>query len=470
MAYGANKVQNALTALNRFGLGSGRASREHLSDDPKGALQAELAAGGNAALSADILLTSQQGLATLANYRLKVDTARLQGERLRTAGTKTPYVLPPPKSMLGISPERATYINEIAIRLTRFRQVPIGFVERLVLFWGNHFTIAIKGGELRMIAGAYERESIRPHVLGNFSDMLRAVAKHPAMLIYLDNNKSVGPNSLAGLRNKRLGLNENFAREMLELHTVGIEAGYTQADVTALACILSGWTVSSSNADVVNGGRFAFAPANHEPGDQRVLGHMFPDGGVEQGEAILDYLAIQPATAHHIAVKLATHFVTDQPAPSLVERLARRFRDTRGDLGELALELISSPEAWEAPRSKLRTPQEFLIAASRLTGRPDEAKMAIVHLEAMGQPFWNAGSPKGYPDTTSDWLSPTGIQMRVEVADQISRIALEESPLALAESAFGDAVSTQTRETIRRAESRAQAISLLLMSPEFQRR
>ena len=470
MAYGANKMRNALIALNRFGLGSGPAGIESLSGDPIGALEAELAAPGNVALNAELLLSSQKGLTKLASYRRDVDAARLQGERLRLTQAMTPYVLPPSKSSFGPSPENTNYVNEIASRLKHFRETPLGFIERLVLFWSNHFSISMRGAQLRMIAGAYEREAIRPHVLGHFGDMLKAVAQHPAMLIYLENTKSVGPSSLTGLKNRRRGLNENFAREMLELHTVGVDGGYTQVDVTALACILSGWTISAMDSDSFNGGRFTFAPADHEPGDQRVLGRMFPEDGLEQGEAIVDYLAAHPATAHHIALKLATYFVADIPAPSLVERLALRFQETRGDLGELSRVLIASPEAWVAPSSKLRTPQEFLIAASRLTGLPDEAKMAINHLNAMGQPFWNAGSPRGYPDRIADWLSPTGITMRIELADQIGRLSIEPSPLTLADAAFGGLMTPQTRATISRAESRHQGMALLLMSPEFQRR
>jgi len=470
MAYGTNKARDAFTALNRFGLGSGPHHADRLNNDPRGALEAELTVPNVASLGADFLLSSQEYLVQLAGYRRRLELARRQEARLKAHQAMTPYVLPPAQSSFGPSPENLLYVNEIAARLTRYREAPLGLTERLVLFWSNHFSISMKDGMIRMIAGAYEREAIRPHVLGRFSDMLKAVAQHPAMLLYLDNSASVGANSLTGLRNERRGLNENLAREMLELHTLGANGGYSQTDVIALANMLTGWTISSADADGINGGRFTFAPADHEPGDQKLLGRMFAEGGLEQGEAALDHLASQPATARHVAFKLAKHFVADTPPPVLVDRLAGCFQETDGDLGEVLRALIASPEAWDEPAGKLRTPQEFLIAAARLTGRPDEAKMAINHLNAMGQPFWNAGSPQGFPDSADQWLSPTGINMRLEVADQIGRISLSDSPLDLLEAAFGSMVSSETRETVRRAESRHQAITLLLLSPEFQRR
>lgn len=462
--------ETAFTALNRFGAGARAGDLDHVRTDPQGALLQELTSPGISALSGQVLESSEEAMRRLAGFRRVVETARLEEKRLTAQPMMAPYVLPPPRSTFGPSPEHNAYLHEVAARLAQFQAVPIGFVERLVLFWSNHFAVSVKDGTIRMIAGSYEREAIRPHVLGRFADMAKAVAQHPAMLLYLDNNTSVGAHSLTGLRDPRRGLNENMAREMLELHTLGPGNGYTQVDVIALANILTGWTIASADADSQRGGRFTFAPAAHEPGSQMLHGRLFVEDGLEQGEAAIEFLATQPATARHVARKLARHFVADQPPAALVERLAATFQETDGDLREICRTLIASPEAWHRPAEKLRSPQEFLMAALRLTGRPDEAKTAIRHLQVMGQPFWHPASPSGYPDQVADWLSPTGLLMRVQVADQISRLTLADSPLELVDEAFGGAVSPETLETVRRAGTRHQAIALLLMSREFQRR
>ncbi|GAB4069837.1 DUF1800 family protein [Ancylobacter sonchi] len=494
----------ALTALCRFGLGPRPDDLARLRSDPRGALLDELARPAAIRLDDPQLPTSQQAIARYAAHQRVVSRARQQrapGEEragatavaLRgeaqpgmaapamgggsalsgkmSAETAPPGMTPPGMAGIGAgpSPDVPLYEQEVAARLIRVHDALVGFTERLVMFWANHFAIALKDGPVRSAAGPFEREAIRPHILGRFADMLKAAEQHPAMLFYLDNNQSIGPTSNAALKNRR-GLNENLAREMLELHTLGVDGGYTQADVTALARILTGWTVASADEDALHGGSFTFAPVRHEPGEQKLLGRSYPDDGVGQGEAALLALAAHPATARHIARKFAAHFVADAPPPALVERLATSFRTSGGDLGELARVLIDSPEAWDAAATKMRSPQEFLFAAVRLTGKPDQLKTALGQLVAMGQPMWNPGSPKGYADGSDDWLSPTGIKTRLDVADQIGRAAGATEPLALATAAFGATASEETLRAVRRAESRPQAIALLLMAPEFQRR
>ncbi|MBB3769687.1 uncharacterized protein (DUF1800 family) [Angulomicrobium tetraedrale] len=491
----------ALTALRRFGLGPRRGDIARLRADPRGALIEEMARPAAIRLDDPSLPGSQSALARNAAYQRAVTRARetrapppdvAAPMNVALRGPQRPAAPAMPAGMAsGMAPDMASpsmgapsmagpaakapapdnlvYEQEIAARLVRARSAEVGFTERLVMFWANHFAIALKDAPVRITAGAFEREAIRPHVLGRFPDMLRAVEQHPAMLAYLDNTQSIGPRSNAALKNRR-GLNENLARETLELHTLGVDGGYTQADVTALARIITGWTIASADEDAFNGGRFTFAPARHEPGDQTLLGRVYPEGGVEQGESALLSLAAHPATARHIARKFAAHFVADDPPPALVDRLAASFRTSGGDLKELARTLIESPEAWADAPAKLRSPQEFLFAALRLTGKPDEAKVAAGQLVAMGQPVWNPGSPKGFADRSDDWLSPTGIKTRLDVADQIGRTAATAEPLELADAAFGGAVSAETLQAVRRAESRPQAIALLLMSPEFQRR
>jgi uncharacterized protein (DUF1800 family) len=275
--------------------------------------------------------------------------------------------------------------------MARFQKVAyaeVGFVERLVHFWSNHFCVSVaKGPIVRATAGSFEREAIRPHVLGRFADMLKAVESHPAMLFYLDNAQSFGPNSPAG-RNGKRGLNENLAREILELHTLGVAGGYTQADVTSLARIITGWTFAGREGRIGEPGAFVFFGNGHEPGDHTLLGKVYREGGMEQGEAALADLARHPATARHVALKLARHFVADDPPKSLVERLAKVFHDSEGDLKAVTNALVDSQEAWTAPLAKMRTPEEFVLAAIRAIDRmPEDASAVLGPLNIMGMPF-----------------------------------------------------------------------------------
>ena len=245
------------------------------------------------------------------------------------------------------------YRDEAKARIDAALAAEIGFVERLTWFWSNHFCVSADKGAVRELAGAYEREAIRPHVLGRFADMLLAVETHPAMLIYLDNARSIGPDSPAGRRTGK-GLNENLAREILELHTLGVRTVYTQADVTRFANVITGWTVVPPRLE--RGGEFNFNANMHEPGAQTLIGKVFPDGAFEQGRAALAMLARHPATAHHIAAKLVRHFVSDRPVPALADKLAKRFIATDGDLKEVARTLVTAPEAWSMADRKLKRP------------------------------------------------------------------------------------------------------------------
>ncbi|QZN98487.1 DUF1800 domain-containing protein [Chenggangzhangella methanolivorans] len=336
-------------------------------------------------------------------------------------------------------------------------------------FWGDHFTVSSKGGKyVGWLGGAYEREAIRPHALGRFSDLLLAASRHPAMLIYLDLDDSRGPNSPAGGK-KGKGFNENHARELLELHTVGVDGGYTQKDVTSLAYALTGWrTVRRPKAE--NLGGYEFDSDAHEPGAQTVLGKSYPDTGAEQGAAILADLARKPATARHVARRVAVAFVSDDPPPGLVARLEKSFRDTDGDLRELALALISSDEAWSAPRTKMRSAKEFVFASARALERPD-TKLLIKGLQALGQPMWGAPSPKGFSIYGRDWIAPDAQTNRLDLAvDLAEEHGPRMDPNALADDLLGDVMSDETRTAVKRAGSREQALALLLMSPEMQRR
>jgi uncharacterized protein (DUF1800 family) len=347
-----------------------------------------------------------------------------------------------------------------------------GFTERLVAFWSNHFCIsANKGALARMWAGSFEREAIRPHVLGRFADMLKSVEQHPAMLFFLDNQQSLGPDSRAG-QNRKRGLNENLAREIMELHTLGVGGGYTQDDVTALARIITGWTFAGRQGKLGEPGSFAFNANAHQPGPERLLGKIYDADGIAQGEAALADIARHPSTAKFIATKLVRHFVADEPPPQLVARLQGIFTATDGDLRAITIALVDADEAWRAPLTKLRSPYEFLVAAGRALGRvPDDPGLYLGALNTLGQPLWSPAGPNGFADTNAAWAAPEGMKLRLDVSAQIaSRAGNTIDPRELLDLVAADAASEETRQAIERAESKQQALALLLMSPEFQRR
>ena len=338
------------------------------------------------------------------------------------------------------------------------------FRERLVWFWANHFTVSIRAGMVAPLAGAYIREAIRPNVAGSFADMLLAVMRHPAMLIYLDNATSAGPRSVFGERQKR-GLNENLARECLELHTVSPAAGYTQADVTEFARVLTGWSVERQQNPL----GFRFRPGLHDPGEKIVMGQRLPEG--EQGGLqALAWLANHPSTHRHLATKLVRHFVADTPPPDAVRRIEGALRDTRGNLGAAALELTRLPAAWQ-PLTKLRSPQDYLISAIRAAALPPDRKPDLQALIAgLGQPVFNAPFPIGWPDTAADWAGPEALLRRIDWAYGFAGRPELPEPMQFAEAALGPLLTDSTATEIRRAGSRRDAITLLLASPEFQRR
>jgi uncharacterized protein (DUF1800 family) len=357
------------------------------------------------------------------------------------------------------------------------------FVERLVHFWANHFAVSIDKLPVIGLAGLLEFEAIRPHVLGRFSDMLFAVEQHPAMLVFLDQAQSIGPESQAGMfaamrGRKQLGLNENLAREIMELHTLGVRTGYSQADVTEFARALTGWTVSGLGrgpaARLIGGspGQFQFAALLHEPGARRIMGKRYDEEGEAQARAVLLDLAASPATAKHIATKLARHFAGDDPPPALVERLSKAYLASGGDLPTVYRTLIQSPEPWAPKPLKFKNPWEWTVSALRAVGSNElEAKMAAGVLRQLGQPTWQPGSPAGWDDIAASWAGPDALVRRVEVAQRIgAKAASTIDARSLAEKLFPQSLSDATRTAIARAESPADGLALLLVSPEFVRR
>jgi uncharacterized protein (DUF1800 family) len=458
------KAQAAL-ALHRFGVGPRAGSIAAIASDPRGALLAELDRPGAGRISDPDLLTS--GVAARVAFAYQQAPGSGGAPEMKDQSAAPPASAPKPNP--GPSVPQQIYLAEAKARIHAALAADVGFVERLVWFWSNHFCVSADKGNVRQICGAYEREVIRANVLGRFGDMLLAAESHPAMLIYLDNARSIGPDSMAGLRQKR-GLNENLAREILELHTLGVRTVYTQDDVTRFANVITGWTVVPFRQDALRGGEFDFNPRMHQPGAQTVIGKSYSDGGLEQGRAVLATLARHPATAKHVATKLARHFVADEPPPALVDRLAKRFLATQGDLKEVGKALVAAPESWEAPRAKLKRPGEWVVAALRAVGvTPAEIGPVMQAHNLLGEPLWRPSAPKGFADESAPWLD--GLAQRLDIANQFARrLGAEADPRDVFEEALAPLASDETRQAITRAESRPQALALLFMAPEFQRR
>ena len=493
-------ARDAVTALRRFGLGARPGEVKRIAGDPRGYVLQSLTEPGRVRIDDPALepshVTFAAAMAAQRRQRLARAAASEPGAVMKDGAAEgappqaqpAPALPAPAPSMQpepgpgsppakGAPPQakagqirREAFVEEAAARFRHAATTDAAFLERLVMFWSNHFCVSANKGAVRGIAGAYEREAIRPHVLGRFADMLLAVEKHPAMLVYLDNQVSVGPNSKAGV-NRGLGLNENLAREILELHTLGVGGGYSQQDVTNLARIITGWTVGNLANPLTEPGKFFFAPPRHEPGERTVLGKRYPDQGLQTGENVLRALAAHPATARHIARKLAAHFVAEEPPPAVVARLEKTFLDTGGDLGAVAKALAQSSEAWEAKAVKVLPPYDFLVALLR--GFALEPKPAdLLRLSAqLGQPLWRPPSPAGWPEADTTWAAPSALRERLRIAEvaarQSDRLA---DPRQVAEDLFGDGLGGATRQAVARAETREQGLELLIMSPEFQRR
>ena len=501
-------MSEATVALNRFGLGArpGDAAPEaprRWLDDQIARYQARpaalAAAPTSAAVAVDILA-----------YRAEQRDRRMQ-KAAGAAATTTPAMaspamaapamtVPMPMAMAmtgtpgaaAVDPpnpaarklNRDDYNALVAARAQAAVATDTPFAERLVHFWSNHFAVSADKPELNGLAGTLEMEAVRPHVMGRFTDLLFAVERHPAMLLYLDQSVSVGPTSPLGARiaargQRKVGLNENLAREIMELHTLGVRTGYTQADVTEFARAMTGWTVGGIGggpaarfSDAVAPGSFFFAEQVHEPGSRTILGKTYPAGGREQADAVLADLAVHPATARHVATKLARHFAGDTPPPAMVARLETAFRRSAGDLPTVYRALIASPEAWVPQPVKFKTPWEWSVSAWRALGAGSFQPAAVQGLmNQLGQPVWKPGQPIGWDDTAPSWAGPDAVLRRVEAAQRFaSRSTAGTDARALADRLFPQAVSPNTAQALQRAESPNQALALLLVAPEMMRR
>ncbi|MHC2626022.1 uncharacterized protein (DUF1800 family) [Bradyrhizobium huanghuaihaiense] len=477
----------AVLALHRFGMGPRPGSIAAVGSDPRGALIAELdrplvltaaaslppsakayrtVADANARRAARAKQAQQQAKKQqmAAAQAMSEDQTQAHGQvqdkdAAEMAAKQAAEAVP--------DPGRPMYLQEAKLRTEAALAADIGFAERLVWFWSNHFCVS--ANKIQSMSGAYEREAVRANALGRFVDLLLAVEGHPAMLFYLDNLESMGANSIAGINRSR-GLNENIAREIMELHTLGVRTGYTQDDVISFANVMTGWTLVPPGADPQHGGEFTFNPRLHEPGGQTVLGKRYEQEDAEQGRAVLRDLAAHPATSTHVATKLARHFVADEPPPALIEQMAKTFRDTEGDLKQVAIAMVSSDDAWRGPPSKLKRPGEWVAGMVRATGITTVDPVRYTGgQELLGEALWRPSAPKGYPDDEASWID--GVGRRLDIANNFAeRITGMADPQIIIEDVFASEIAPEVKQAVGRAESRQQALALLFMSADFQRR
>lgn len=472
----------AAIAATRFGMGARPGEIAAATSDPRGWLKSQIMpaaaqmSAGNLLSAKDVLEARQDAMA-MASPRKQQDSASDDAQRKIRQEVRR-------ETRDGLQ-------EETAARSQHAATTPNSFAERWHRFWANHFTVAARNAQTQGLAGPFEREAIRPNVFGRFDQLLSSATFHPGMLIYLDAARSIGPSTQAAQRRDG-GLNENLAREILELHTMGVGSGYTQADIIEFAKALTGWTVATPQtarlASMAQGnarqqknarqqiqreaGEAIFAEALHEPGSRIVLSKTYTIAARDQAAAILRDLAANPATAKHIATKLARHFVGDAPPPSAIARLETSYMKSGGDLATLARAVVDLDEAWAETPQKFKTPEELLISAARAAGVQATfgGGQRAVYASLAQVPF-GAPSPAGWPDDTASWSGADAIKKRLEWANSVSRrMARGETPSEFLDRALGQIASQKTRTAVARAESAEQGFTLALMSPEFQRR
>lgn len=443
--------REAFIAANRFGLGSRTGELKALAGDVRGALAAQLSAP---VPRSDLPDTA--GALVIANSRkaMMADGDKPLGDDGRPE-----------------NPVRELYLREIAERFRRCVESTAPFRERLVMFWSNHFTVSVVRSGVVPLAGVFEREAIAPHVTGRFEDLLRSAALHPAMLTYLDQARSIGPDSKVGQR-RDAGLNENLGREILELHTLGVNGGYHQDDVIALAQILTGWSVIQGGGDAPK--RFGFDNNRHQPGDKTLVGTRIGEAGEDETYAAFAMLARHPATARHLATKLVRHFVADDPPQADIDRIAQVYTSTDGDLAAVSKALIGLDTAWAQTGPKMKTPWELAVSVGRAigsTGILKEESLLFRRLRGLGQAPFTAPSPAGWPDRTTDWLGPDALMRRIDLLSDISaRVSGDIDLEVLLAETIGPVASPQKLQFIRQAGDRASGVTMAFATPEFQRR
>ncbi|HVO04680.1 MAG TPA: DUF1800 domain-containing protein [Candidatus Cybelea sp.] len=454
-------IPAAVIAANRFGLGARPGELAAIGSDPRGWLKAQISSAN--AIPASI--AAQPG----TEARL----AELPPATMGADGQPQKDLI---QAVLKLARDR--YPVDAAAALDAAMTSQTSFVERLVAFWSNHFTVSALRPAVAGLIGPFQAEAIRPHLFGRFVDLLKAATLHPAMLLYLDNAVSFGPDSRAGQRRDK-GLNENLARELMELHTLGVNGGYTQNDVRELAKILTGWTIhrpgQPERAIAAERGGAVFIPFIHEPGQKTLLGKTYGDAGQNEAEEVLEDLARHPSTARFIATKLARHFIADDPPSSAVATLAETFTKTDGDLAAVTTRLIDLDEAWGGD-GKYRAPYDWVVAIFRAFGAGDNSggdqkgHSAVQVLDHLGQRPFFAPSPAGWPDDAASWLAPESLLARIDYAQAVGKARAETDPMKIVDGTVGPAISAESRFSVEHAPSRPEAIALLLVSPEFLRR
>lgn len=460
---------NSVIAANRFGLGARPGELAAAGNDPQGWLEAQL--GGPGPQPAGQLADT----ATILEAFFALRQRRAQSTSAAPGSQAPDPVLRVRDSVL------PHYITQAEARVRLAAGTDQPFRERLVHFWSNHFAVSVDKIACLGIAGSFENEAIRPHVTGTFAALLKGAVQHPALILYLDNQASIGPHSRLGTRvqrranqERKIDINENLAREILELHTLGVDGGYQQADVTEFARALTGWSVGGGPGPLGSGqpGIFLFRENLHEPGTRMILGARYGEEGLRQGERVLETLARHPATARHVATKLARHFLTDDPPAASIERLTTAWTGSDGDLPTVYRALIREAVSGMEQATKLKTPWDYVISAYRgLDFVPAIPRALLAPFELLGQRIWSPGSPAGWPDTAAAWDGADALLKRIEWADAVGdRMAGAGTPVETAANLLGDTLSARTRVALSQAESTAQAFALLLASPDFMRR
>ena len=450
---------DTFTALNRFGVGAGPGDDARAGDDPRGWLLEQIRPG-------QALPPGLRRFRSAAQIRAEIAQARLESNEARNRAVR--------RAM------SRDFRPEVMARLRYEIRTPDVLPERMVRFWANHFTASLaRGARDGVTIPAYEREAIRPHIFGRFRDMLHAAARNPTLLTYLDNVFSVGPDSPAGQNRQRrrptaTTLNENFARELLELHTLGVDGGYTQDDIIEAAKIFTGWGHGGyrRGGDEPIHGNFQFVRRQHQPGPKTVLGRVYEGAGEAEGLRLLDDLARHPSTARHIATKLVRHFVADIPPPDAIAQIERVFRDTDGDLAQVTRALVMLDAAWADPLAKVKTPHEFVVACFRATGSlPERQPDYFQPMRLLAMLPHSAPSPAGWSDRAADWLGPEALMIRLEWARGFAaRQPGTLVPAEVLDRSIGAAAREVTTTWVERAPSGDAALAMILSSPEFQRR
>jgi uncharacterized protein (DUF1800 family) len=461
---------HAWIAAHRFGLGPRPGDLDAIAGDPRGWLLSQLEGPPPAS-------PERAALPDHMAVQRELATKRAADQATKGGGAG--------KSKAARRYQRATLGAESRARLLDAATTDAPFHERLTRFWSDHFTTSATQRRARHLVGAHEREAVRPHVAGRFADMLLASTRHPAMLLYLDNAGSIGPDTTRAQRRDK-GLNENLAREILELHTLGVGGGYRQADVIALAELITGWTVFGGpprgRMDLERPHGFSFREDLHQPGRKTLLGRRYGGGGggVGEGEAALRDLAAHPSTPRFLATKLCRHFLGPQAPPAAVNAIAESLRTSGGDLKVASRVLVEHPASWVSPapgQGALRDPSRLLVAMARAvdlggwSGRRKDWADKVLDAQAwLGQPAFSAPSPAGWSDDPADWTGPEQVLRRVELAFQVGTKAggLVPDPGAWADDLLAPVLDDDTRQAVRRAGSRAEAVAFALASPAFQ--